>query len=111
MAAVIIDCHGHFTTVPKKLHAWRQAQLDDSRVSLDISDDELSEALEGKQLAEQRARGLDLTLFSPIAGQMGHHLGTPEQSIEWSVVCNDLIHRVCSLYPQNFAGVCQLPQS
>jgi len=112
---VIIDCHGHFTTVPKKLHAWRQAQLEDRSgrcgASLDISDDELSEALESKQLAQQRVRGLDLTLFSPIAGQMGHHLGTPEQSIEWSVVCNDLIHRVCSLYPQNFAGVCQLPQS
>ena len=25
--------------------------------------------------------------------------------------CNDLIHRVCTLYPQNFVGVCQLPQT
>lgn len=29
----------------------------------------------------------------------------------WSVACNDLIHRVCMLYPDNFVGVCQLPQS
>ena len=112
--ALIIDCHGHFTTAPKALHEWRRRQLSSTAVlgePLNISDDELREALEGKQLREQRERGLDLTLFSPIAGQMGHHLGTLEQSIEWSRICNDLIHRVCTLYPHNFAPVCQLPQS
>lgn len=112
---MIIDCHGHFTTVPKTLHAWRQAQLDQPGgqygAPLEISDDELREALEGKQLAAQRERGLDLTLFSPIAGQMGHHLGTLQHSIEWSTLCNDLIHRVSNLYPDRLVGVCQLPQS
>src|SRR6266702_1271138 len=112
---MIIDCHGHFTTVPKTLHEWRRRQLGNGGgfygAPLHISDDELREALESGQLKEQRARGLDMTLFSPIAGQMGHHLGTLENSIEWSRLCNDLIHRVCSLYPDNFAGVCQLPQS
>ncbi|HUO23889.1 MAG TPA: amidohydrolase family protein [Caulobacteraceae bacterium] len=112
---MIIDCHGHFTTAPKALHDWRRNQLDcGSPVygqPLQISDDELRQALEGRQLHEQRTRGLDMTLFSPIAGQMGHHLGTPQNSIEWSIVCNDLIARVCALYPRNFAGVCQLPQS
>ncbi|GAA3611840.1 amidohydrolase family protein [Nonomuraea rosea] len=108
---MIIDCHGHFTTVPRTLHEWRARQLDGSSPDLNISDDELREALLARQLKEQRERGLDLTLFSPIAGQMGHHLGTLEQSIAWSEVCNDLIHRVCTLFPDNFAGVCQLPQS
>ncbi len=111
---MIIDCHGHFTTAPKALHEWRKQQLASSGVlgtPLAVSDDQLREALEGKQLHEQRARGLDVTLLSPIAGQMGHHLGTLEQSIEWSVICNDLIHRVVTLYPNNFAGVCQLPQA
>ena len=42
---------------------------------------------------------------------MAHHVGTPEISLAWSRVCNDLIHRVCTLYPDNFIGVCQLPQS
>jgi 4-oxalmesaconate hydratase len=42
---------------------------------------------------------------------MGHHIGDESVSLEWSQVCNDLIHRVCALYPQNFIGVCQLPQS
>ncbi|KXU82685.1 4-oxalomesaconate hydratase [Paraburkholderia monticola] len=112
---MIIDCHGHFTTVPKTLHEWRRRQLENGGgfygAPLDISDDELRAALENGQLKEQRARGLDLTLFSPIAGQMGHHLGTLENSIEWSRLNNDLIHRVCALYPESFAGVCQLPQS
>src|SRR2546429_4985276 len=29
----------------------------------------------------------------------------------WSRICNDIIHRICTLYPKNFVGVCQLPQS
>ncbi len=112
---MIIDCHGHFTTAPKALHDWRRRQLENVSgplgAPLVISDDELRAALDGGQVKMQNDRGLDMTLFSPIAGQMGHHLGTLEHSIEWSVVCNDLIHRVCSLYPKNFTGVCQLPQS
>ena len=112
---MIIDCHGHFTTVPKTLHAWRERQLacEHGRYGapLEISDDELRDAIETGQLKMQRERGLDMTLFSPIAGQMGHHLGTLDKSIEWSRMCNDLIHRVCEMFPRNFAGVCQLPQS
>ena len=42
---------------------------------------------------------------------MGHHIGNKNTSFEWSRVCNDLIHRVCLLYPDNFVGVRQLPQS
>jgi len=112
---VIVDCHGHFTTAPKVLQQWRHNQLESKGLvygrPVQICDREIRDALEPRQLLEQRTRGLDLTLFSPIAGQMGHHLGTPEKSHEWSVICNDLIGRVCALYPTNFAGVCQLPQS
>jgi 4-oxalmesaconate hydratase len=42
---------------------------------------------------------------------MGHHIGDESVSLEWSQICNDLIARVVSLYPKNFIGVCQLPQS
>ncbi len=111
---MIIDCHGHFTTVPRTLHEWRARQLESHGVygkALGISDDELCDCLQCKQIQVQNERGLDMTLFSPIAGQMGHHLGTPEQSVEWSQVCNDLIHRVARLFPKNFVGVGQLPQS
>ena len=42
---------------------------------------------------------------------MGHHIGDESVSREWTEICNDLIHRVVTLYPKNFIGVCQLPQS
>ena len=42
---------------------------------------------------------------------MGHHVGDESVSLEWSQICNDLIARVVSLFPKNFIGVCQLPQS
>jgi len=116
---MIIDCHGHFTTAPKTLHAWRKQQLDSvsdpanapKPSDLRISDDDIREAIEQGQLKLQRERGGDLTLFSPIAGQMAHHLGNEQTSRVWARVCNDLIHRVVRLYPDNFAAVCQLPQS
>jgi 4-oxalmesaconate hydratase len=116
---MIIDCHGHYTTAPKSLEGWRTSQIRALEGSaapprgadLAISDDELRESLEGAQLRLQRERGTDLTLFSPRAMAMGHHIGRQESSLEWSRLCNDLIHRVCTLYPRNFAPVCQLPQS
>ncbi len=116
---MIIDCHGHYTTAPKALEEYRKRQLADlesakhapSRGSLGITDDQIRESLEGAQLKIQRERGTDLTIFSPRAMGMGHHLGNEATSRQWSELCNDLIHRVCTLYPANFVGVCQLPQS
>ncbi|GAA3525529.1 amidohydrolase family protein [Amycolatopsis ultiminotia] len=116
---MIIDCHGHFTTAPAALGRWRERQIrafEDSgaRVSPDelrIGDDEIRAAIENGQLKLQRERGTDLTLFSPGAGKMAHHYGDAETSLVWSRVSNDLIARVCGLFPDRFAGVCQLPQS
>jgi 4-oxalmesaconate hydratase len=115
---MIIDCHGHYTTAPKALQTYRDAQiaaLKDAHVrvkgTLTITDDEIRESLEGAQLKFQRERGTDITIFSPRASAMGHHVGDATTSLHWSQHCNDLIHRVCTLYPANFVGVCQLPQS
>jgi len=116
---VIIDCHGHYTTAPAELQKFREAQisglkdpvLTPSASSLHISDDQIRESLEKAQLKLQRERGTDLTIFSPRASAMAHHIGNESTSLEWSRVCNDLIKRVCGLYPENFVGVCQLPQS
>jgi 4-oxalmesaconate hydratase len=116
---MIIDCHGHYTTEPGKLHAFRDRQLsalsDPSRrpttTDIGITDDEIRRSLEGAQLKIQKERGTDVTIFSPRASGMAHHVGTAETSREWTRICNDLIHRVCTLYPRNFVGVCQLPQS
>jgi 4-oxalmesaconate hydratase len=116
---MIIDCHGHYTTAPKQLQEYRDSQIaglkDPKHVptpaKLNISDDQIRESLEGAQLKFQRERGTDLTIFSPRASAMAHHIGNEVTSLHWSRVCNDLIHRVCTLYPDNFVGVCQLPQS
>jgi 4-oxalmesaconate hydratase len=116
---MIIDCHGHYTTAPKALQDYRDAQtaaLKDPTqppydAKINISDDQIRESLEGAQLKLQRERGTDVTIFSPRASAMAHHIGTAKTSADWSRHCNDLIHRVCTLYPSNFVGVCQLPQS
>jgi 4-oxalmesaconate hydratase len=116
---MVIDCHGHYTTAPPELERYRQRQIknltDPSQFPtaepLTITDDQIRESLENTQLRLQRERGTDITLFSPRAVGMGHHIGNASTSLRWSQICNDLIFRICSLYPQNFVGVCQLPQS
>lgn len=116
---MIIDCHGHYTTAPAALQLFREAQLAALKgpaaasglADPRISDDEIRESLEQAQLKLQRERGTDVTIFSPRASAMGHHLGNEATSTRWTRLCNDLIHRVCGLYPRNFVGVCQLPQS
>jgi 4-oxalmesaconate hydratase len=116
---MIIDCHGHYTTAPKALQAYRDAQIEGlkdlsrprTKGRVDISADDIRQSLESAQLKLQRERGSDVTIFSPRASAMAHHIGDATTSLHWSQQCNDLIHRVCSLYPDNFVGVCQLPQT
>jgi 4-oxalmesaconate hydratase len=116
---MVIDCHGHYTTAPRELDLYRQRQIasltDPSKRSFDgslhITDDQIRASLENAQLRLQRERGIDLTILSPKAVAMGHHIGDARTSLRWAQTCNDLIHRVCTLYPDNFVGACQLPQS
>jgi len=109
---VIVDIHGHYTTAPQALWDWRKKQSAGQKPGpLRISDDEIRETIESNQLKLQKERGSDLTFFSPRAGSMEHHVGDAAISAEWSRVTNDVIHRVCSLFPKSFAPVCQLPQS
>ena len=114
---MIIDIHGHYTTEPAVFHAFRDKQLaglaDASRkptsTDLGITDEQLIASVQ-KQLAFQTERGSDLTIFSPRASGMGHHVGTEAVGHEWTRLCNDIIHRICTLLPNNFIGVGQLPQ-
>lgn len=115
---MIIDCHGHYTTEPGKLFNFRDKQLaglaDASRKpnsdNLGITDDEIKASIEGAQRKQQKERGTDVTIFSPRASGMAHHVGTEAVSQQWTKICNDLVYRVTELFPQNFIGVCQLPQ-
>jgi hypothetical protein len=80
---MIIDIHGHYTTAPKALEDWRNRQIagikDPSAMpkvsELKISDDELRESIEANQLKKMKERGSDLTIFSPRASFMAHHIG------------------------------------
>ncbi len=115
---MIIDCHGHYTTVPAAHREFREAQL--ARLAdpglpepapAQISDDEIRKSIEQNQLKLLRERGGDLMIFSPQASAMEHHVPDPDIAVAWARACNDLVHRVVTLFPEHFAGACQLPQT
>jgi 4-oxalmesaconate hydratase len=117
---MIIDCHGHYTTAPHELGDYREQQKAELAIDpliehlkgvINISDEQLRESIDNNQLRLQRERGTDLTIFSPRASWMGHHIGNLSTSKNWSEHCNDLIARIVNLYPKNFVGAAQLPQS
>ena len=114
---MIIDCHGHYTVLPKAHDEWREKQKAAFKAGTecpaypDISDDEIRETIESNQLRLLKERGADMTIFSPRASAMAPHVGDQSVAVKWAQVCNDLIARVVGLYPDIFAGVCMLPQS
>jgi 4-oxalmesaconate hydratase len=114
---LVIDCHGHYTTAPEPHNLWRDAQKAAFKAGETpppyptISDDEIRETIEKNQLRLVRERGADMTIFSPRASAMAHHVGDAGVSLAWSRANNDLIKRVVDLFPEVFAGVCMLPQS
>ena len=113
---MIIDCHGHYTTAPQAHTDWRRAQKAAFEAGTtpppypDIPDGEIRASIEGGQLRLMDDRGVDLTIFSPRASAMEHHIGDEAVSARWAQVSNDLIARVAGLFPGRFAGVGQLPQ-
>lgn len=116
---MIIDIHGHYTTAPPQLGAWRDRQIAahdtggaaPASSELVMSDDEIRETIQTQQLATMRERGIDLTVFSPRASFMAHHLGDAAVSEAWAAICNELCHRVSRLFPDSFIGAAMLPQS
>ena len=116
---MIIDAHGHYTTAPPALEDWRKRQVSAAEnnteapdpADLHISDDDIRETIEANQLRLMNERGTDLTVFSPRASFMAHHIGDFDVSSTWSRICNDLCHRVSELFPDRFAMGAMLPQS
>ncbi len=117
--SLVIDCHGHYTTAPQALADWRNRQIAafengtplPSPDELHISDDEIRESIEKNQLRLMNERGIDITLFSPRASFMAHHIGDFEVSSAWAAICNDMCYRVSQLFPDRFVPVAMLPQS
>ena len=66
---MIIDCHGHYTTEPKVLLAFGKLQVDamgtnaprPAKASLNISDDEIRQSIEGAQLDPEPRHYVDDT--------------------------------------------------
>jgi 4-oxalmesaconate hydratase len=114
---MIIDCHGHYTVLPKAHDDWRARQIaafeagEAAPAYPEIPDDEIRDTIEANQLRLLRERGADMTIFSPRASAMAPHVGDQSVAVPWARACNDLIARVVALYPDVFAGVCMLPQS
>jgi 4-oxalmesaconate hydratase len=116
---LIIDIHGHYTTAPPQLAAWRDLQVAFAEgrgdapdpAALTISDDDIRETIESNQLKLMDARGTDVTVFSPRASFMAHHIGDLAVSETWARICNDLCARVSALYPDRFLPGAMLPQS
>jgi len=100
---MIIDCHGHYTTTPPGVGAYRDAQ----KAALESDPNHVGE--KGRMAVSDDET--DLTIFSPRASWMGHHIGNEHTSRFWTEHQNDIIRRVCDLFPRNFAPVAQLPQS
>ena len=78
--------------------------------TIDMSDDEIRDSLETNQLRLQRERGTDLTIFSPRAIWMGHHVGNEHTSevldastrTSWSTgsaTCTPTTSRRCASCP------------
>ncbi|MFD5224189.1 amidohydrolase family protein [Microbacterium sp. NPDC058342] len=116
---MIIDIHGHYTTAPPPLGAWRDLQISFTRgegpapgpSSLRISDDDIRETIESNQLRLMNDRSSDVTVFSPRASFMAHHIGDFSASETWARLCNDLVARVAGLFPDRFLMGAMLPQS
>ncbi len=116
---MIIDIHGHYTTAPAALGAWRDLQVaalkDPAKAprpqDLKISDDDIRETIETNQLKLMKQRGSDLTIFSPRASFMAHHIGDFQTSSTWAAICNELCYRVSRLFPEHFVPAAMLPQS
>ena len=58
---MIIDIHGHYTTYPPGVEAYRGAQIAQMgapvKGKMNVTDDEIRQSIEGGQLKVQRERG------------------------------------------------------
>lgn len=118
---MIIDVHGH-VSAPESLYAYKANLLSHrgahGRGRVDVSDDRIREAvLTGggafgiSHLQHLDTAGIDLQLVSPRPYTLMHS-EEPARVVQWfTEETNNIIHRVCGLFPDRFRGVAGLPQS
>lgn len=118
---MIIDIHGH-VSAPSELYAYKANILSHrgahGRGKVAVSDDRVREAVTAptasfglSHLDHLDRAGIDLQLISPRPYTMMHS-EEPAKLVDWFIsATNDLIKRVCDLYPDRFLGIAGLPQS
>jgi 4-oxalmesaconate hydratase len=118
---MIIDVHGH-VSAPDGLYAYKANILSHrgahGRGGAGVSDDQLRAAVEQpnrafgiSHLEHLDAAGIDVQLISPRPYTMMHS-EEPAKLVQWFIEeTNDVIHRVCGLYPGRFRAMAGLPQS
>jgi predicted TIM-barrel fold metal-dependent hydrolase len=118
---VILDVHGH-VSAPDGLYAYKANLLSHrgahGRGGAGVSDDQLRAAVETpgrafgiSHLEHLDEAGIDVQLISPRPYTMMHS-EEPPKIVQWFIEeTNDVIHRVCGLYPDRFRAMAGLPQS
>lgn len=118
---MVIDVHGH-VSAPESLYAYKANLLSHrgahGRGRVEVSDDQLREGvMRGggpfgiSHLEHLDGAGIDLQLISPRPYTLMHS-EEPAKVVEWfGEETNNLIHRLCGLFPDRFRGVAGLPQS
>jgi 4-oxalmesaconate hydratase len=111
---MIIDVHAHYTQAPAQLDAYRGRQLSNLnrpvKGGISVSDEQIIQSVQ-KNLKQMSDKNLDRLVFSPRASGMGHDFGSELISRYWTEINNDLIGRVCKMFPDKFVPCCQLPQT
>jgi 4-oxalmesaconate hydratase len=111
---MIIDVHAHYTQAPPQLDAYRGRQVSNisrpEKGGIKVTDEQLVKSVQ-ENLKQMADKGLDRLVFSPRASGMGHDFGNELISRYWTEINNDLIGRVCKLFPDKFVPCCQLPQT
>jgi len=118
---MIVDVHGH-VSAPDGLYAYKANLLSHrgahGRGGAALSDDQLRAAVETanrafgiSHLEHLDAAGIDVQIISPRPYTMMHS-EEPAKLVQWfSEETNNVIHRVCGLYPDRFRPMAGLPQS
>ena len=118
---MIIDVHGH-VSAPDSLYAYKSNVLSHrgahGRGRVAATDDQLREAVETpggpfgiSHLQHLDEAGIDLQLISPRPYTMMHS-EEPAKIVQWFIEeTNNVIRRVCGLFPERFRGLAGLPQS
>ena len=110
---MIIDVHGHLSA-PPDLYAYKANLLSSrghhGKGSPGVGEDRLREAAQA-HVDLLRGVGTDVQFISPRPFQLMHS-ETPESIVRWWVEANnDVIAASCRLFPEQFRGVCGLPQT